>query len=57
MGIAFCAIGGILVSLITNAPVGVFVTTLSFVAYLVARFAVGPALQRGAPRGAAIEGP
>jgi len=58
MGIAlFCTIGGILVSLVTNAPVSVFVTTLSFVAYLVARFAVGPALQRGASRRPAIEGP
>jgi zinc/manganese transport system permease protein len=57
MGIAvFCTIGGILLSLVTNAPVSVFVTTLSFVSYLVARFAVGPALQRSAPRGLAIGG-
>jgi zinc/manganese transport system permease protein len=57
MGIAvFCTIGGILLSLVTNAPVSVFVTTLSFVSYLVARFVVGPALQRSAPRGLAIGG-
>jgi zinc/manganese transport system permease protein len=57
MGIAvFCTIGGILLSLVTNAPVSVFVTTLSFVSYLVARFAVGPALQRSAPRGLPIGG-
>jgi zinc/manganese transport system permease protein len=47
----FCTIGGILLSLSTNAPVSVFVTTLSFGCYLVARVAVGPALQRRAPRG------
>jgi zinc/manganese transport system permease protein len=58
LGIAvFCTIGGILLSLITNAPVSVFVTTLSFGCYLVARVAVGPALQRRPPRGFAISGP
>jgi zinc/manganese transport system permease protein len=57
LGIAvFCTIGGILLSLITNAPVSVFVTTLSFASYLVARVAIGPALQRRAPRGLAIGG-
>jgi zinc/manganese transport system permease protein len=57
MGIAvFCTIGGIVLSLVTNAPVSVFVTTLSFASYLVARFTIGPALQRRAPRGLAIEG-
>jgi zinc/manganese transport system permease protein len=55
MGIAmFCTIGGILLSLVTNAPVSVFVTSLSFGCYIVARVAVGPALQRRAPRGLAI---
>ena len=38
----FCTLGGIFLSLITNAPVSVFVTSLSFACYLVARFAVGP---------------
>jgi zinc/manganese transport system permease protein len=38
----FCTLGGILLSLITNAPVSVFVTSLSFASYLVARFAIGP---------------
>jgi zinc/manganese transport system permease protein len=57
LGIAvFCTIGGIVLSLITNAPVSVFVTTLSFASYLVARVAIGPALQRRAPRGLAISG-
>jgi zinc/manganese transport system permease protein len=57
MGIAvFCTIGGIVLSLVTNAPVSVFVTTLSFASYLVARFTIGPALQRRTPRGLAIEG-
>src|SRR3989454_7841143 len=37
-----CTLGGILLSLITNAPVSVFVTSLSFASYLVARFVVGP---------------
>ena len=51
----FCTLGGILLSLITNAPVSVFVTSLSFACYLVARFAIGPALQTRAPRGIATE--
>jgi zinc/manganese transport system permease protein len=43
VGIALVAvIGGILLSLAVNLPVSVFVTTLSFVAYLVSRFALGP---------------
>jgi zinc/manganese transport system permease protein len=43
VGIAVIAvIGGILLSLAVNLPVSVFVTTLSFVAYLVSRFAIGP---------------
>jgi len=47
----FCTLGGITLSLMTNAPVSVFVTSLSFACYLVARFAVGPALEARAPRG------
>src|SRR2546430_970637 len=38
----FCILGGILLSLITNAPVRGFVTSLSFGCYLLARFLVGP---------------
>jgi zinc/manganese transport system permease protein len=38
----FCTVGGILLSLITNAPVSVFVTSLSFASYLLARFVIGP---------------
>jgi zinc/manganese transport system permease protein len=38
----FCTVGGILLSLVTNAPVSVFVTSLSFASYLFARFVVGP---------------
>jgi zinc/manganese transport system permease protein len=53
VGIALISvIGGILLSLAVNLPVSVFVTTLSFVAYLVARFALGPLTlgrQRRAP--------
>ena len=49
----FCTIGGITLSLVTNAPVSVFVTSLSFASYLVARFAVGPALEARTPRGIA----
>jgi zinc/manganese transport system permease protein len=37
-----CTLGGILLSLVTNAPVSVFVTSLSFAAYLLARFGIGP---------------
>jgi zinc/manganese transport system permease protein len=56
IGVAlFCTIGGILLALVTNAPVSVFVTSLSFASYLVARFAVGPALQSRAPRGIVAE--
>jgi zinc/manganese transport system permease protein len=51
----FCTIGGILLALLTNAPVSVFVTSLSFACYLVARFAVGPALQSRGPRGIVAE--
>jgi zinc/manganese transport system permease protein len=56
VGIAlFCTLGGILLALVTNAPVSVFVTSLSFASYLVARFAVGPALRSRAPRGIVAE--
>jgi len=37
-----CVIGGIFLSLVSNAPVSVFVTSLSFGCYLLARFVVGP---------------
>lgn len=50
-----CTIGGIFLSLATNAPVSVFVTTLSFAAYLAARFVVGPRLRETRPRYGAIE--
>jgi zinc/manganese transport system permease protein len=44
IGIAlFCVLGGILLALGSNVPVSVFVTSLSFISYLTARFLVGPA--------------
>ncbi|MDE3113810.1 MAG: metal ABC transporter permease [Chloroflexota bacterium] len=46
VGIALlCTLGGITLALVTNVPVSVFVTALSFASYLVARFAVGPRLR------------
>jgi zinc/manganese transport system permease protein len=52
VGVAlFCTVGGIVLALMTNAPVSVFVTSLSFASYLVARFMAGPALQARVPRG------
>jgi len=55
VGIALISvIGGILLSLAVNLPVSVFVTTLSFVAYLVARFALGPLTLGRQRRAAAI---
>jgi zinc/manganese transport system permease protein len=51
----FCTLGGITLSLLTNAPVSVFVTSLSFACYLVARFAVGPALEARTARGIVAE--
>jgi zinc/manganese transport system permease protein len=45
----FCTIGGILLSLVTDAPVSVFVTTLSFASYLLARYVAGPLVQRRVP--------
>jgi len=40
-----CVLGGIFLSLLTNAPVSVFVTSLSFACYLAARFVAGPWLR------------
>ncbi len=45
-------LGGIALALVLNAPVSVFVTSLSFLFYLVARFVLGPALRRREARGA-----
>ena len=42
-----CTLGGILAALVTNAPVSVFVTTLSFGTYLAARFVIGPRIREG----------
>jgi zinc/manganese transport system permease protein len=39
----FCVLGGILLALASNIPVSVYVTSLSFVSYLTARFLIGPA--------------
>jgi zinc/manganese transport system permease protein len=45
VGVALLSVlGGILLALLTNVPVTVFVTSLSFAFYLAARFLVGPAL-------------
>ncbi|MFI5225287.1 MAG: metal ABC transporter permease [Candidatus Limnocylindrales bacterium] len=38
----FCVLGGILLALVSDLPVSVFVTSLSFASYLGARFVVGP---------------
>ncbi len=38
----FCILGGIFLALVSNVPVSVFVTSLSFACYLLARFVVGP---------------
>ena len=46
----FCTLGGLGLSLLTNLVVSVFVTTLSFACYLVARFVVGPSINRRAAR-------
>ena len=40
----FCVLAGIILALASNVPVSVYVTSLSFVCYLLARFAVGPYL-------------
>ena len=37
-------LGAIVLALLTNLPVSFFVTSLSFVCYLLGRFAVGPCL-------------
>lgn len=43
VGIAlFSILGGIFLALVSNVPVSVFVTSLSFACYLLARFVVGP---------------
>ncbi|MGH2407413.1 MAG: metal ABC transporter permease [Candidatus Limnocylindrales bacterium] len=43
VGIAeFCMLGGIALALLTNLPVSVYVTSLSFAVYLIARFGIGP---------------
>jgi zinc/manganese transport system permease protein len=43
VGIAlFCVLGGILLALASNVPVSVYVTSLSFLCYLAARFLLGP---------------
>ena len=53
-------IGGILLALATNLPVSVYVTSLSFAGYLLARVVVGPRLLgtegRGAPAAARADG-
>src|SRR5205814_2052611 len=38
----FCVLGGILLALVTSAPVSVFATSLSFACYLAARFVAVP---------------
>ena len=38
----FCILGGIILALVTNLPVSVYVTSLSFALYLLARFVAGP---------------
>jgi zinc/manganese transport system permease protein len=44
VGIALlCVLGGIFAALATNLPVSVYVTSISFACYLLARFVVGPA--------------
>jgi zinc/manganese transport system permease protein len=40
----FSILGGILLALVTNLPVSVYVTSLSFAGYLLARLVVGPKL-------------
>jgi zinc/manganese transport system permease protein len=44
VGIALlCILGGIFAALVTNLPVSVYVTSISFACYLLARFVIGPA--------------
>jgi zinc/manganese transport system permease protein len=47
----FCVVGGILLAFAIDIPVTVFVTSLSFACYLLARFVVGPITLGAAPRG------
>ena len=47
VGVALlCVVGGILLSLAISVPVSVFVTSLSFGCYLLARFVIGPRLAK-----------
>ena len=58
VGIAVASVlGGIVLSLVTNLPVSVFVTSLSFVFYLGARFVPGPLASWRQPRGVTLDGP
>ncbi len=53
----FSVLGGIMLSLLTNLPVSVFVTSLSFACYLLGRFIVGPMVAgRERPRGGTRRG-
>jgi zinc/manganese transport system permease protein len=56
-----CVIGGIVLALVTNVPVSVFVTSLSFAWYLAARFILGPMAMgseaRRLPEAAVVSGP
>ena len=55
VGVALlCILGGILLALISNVPVSVFVTSLSFGCYLLARFVVGPVVSGGEGRGRTV---
>jgi zinc/manganese transport system permease protein len=56
----FCVLGGLFLALASNVPVSVYVTSLSFASYLLARFAVGPYLmgrEGGARSPLAVAGP
>lgn len=56
VGVALVSVlGGIALAVLTNLPASVFVTSLSFAAYLIARFALGPVLQRSLSRSDALE--
>jgi zinc/manganese transport system permease protein len=56
-----CVLGGIVLALVTNVPVSVFVTSLSFAWYLAARFLLGPMAMgsegRRLPEAAVASGP
>ncbi len=57
VGIALLSVlGGILLALLTNLPVSFFVSSLSFICYMLGRFAVGPWLQgRERARGSVLQ--